>query len=116
MELLVCVVNREEHLDRVLAGLVELGITGATVLNSEGMAQRVAGQLPVLASLQAVLEGVRPHNATVFSVIRDHDKVHAAVQMISDTCGDLGRPGTGIVFTVPVSFAEGLAEETTPAS
>ena len=116
MELLVCVVNREEHLDRVLAGLVELGITGATVLNSQGMAQRVAGQLPVLAGLQSVREGMRPHNATVFSVIRDHVKVEAAVRMISETCEDLGRPGTGVVFTIPVTLAKGLAEEPTVSS
>ncbi len=116
MELLVCVVNREEHLDRVLSGLVELGITGATVLNSEGMARRVAGQLPVLAGLQSVLEGIRPHNATVFSVIRDRSKVDAALAMISQTCGDLDQPGTGVVFTVPVDRAIGLAEETTGTS
>lgn len=116
MELLVCVVNREEHLDRVLSGLVRLGITGATVLNSEGMARRVAGQLPVLAGLQSVLEGARPYNATVFSVIRDHAKVEAAVEMISETCGDLGRPGTGVVFTIPVTAVRGLAEEVTDRS
>jgi nitrogen regulatory protein PII len=116
MELLVCVVNREEHLDRVLSGLVELGITGATVLNSQGMAQRVARQLPVLAGLQSVREGMRPHNATVFSVVRDHDKVEAAVRMISETCGDLVQPGTGVVFTIPVTLAKGLAEETTAES
>ncbi len=116
MELLVCVVNREEHLDRVLSGMVSLGITGATVLNSQGMAQRVAAQLPVLAGLRSVLDGIRPHNATVFSVIRDRSTVEAAVAMISEVCGDLGRPGTGVVFTVPVRVAVGLAEETTGTS
>lgn len=108
MELLVCVVNREKHLDRILAGFLELGIRGATVLNSEGMAHHVGDGLPVLADLQSVLERTRPYNATVFSVIDDPDLVTGAAALISDVCGGIESPGTGIVFTVPVSRVFGL--------
>jgi nitrogen regulatory protein PII len=110
MELLVCVINREEELERVLAGFVELQITGATVISSEGMGRFVSqGELPVLAGLQSVIDAARPQNTTVLSVIADPKKLEAAVAMIEQVCGDLGRPGTGIVFTVPVSRAFGLA-------
>jgi nitrogen regulatory protein P-II 1 len=37
MRLLVAVINDPEKLDETLSGFLELGITGATVLNSEGM-------------------------------------------------------------------------------
>jgi len=114
MELLVCVVNREKHLDRILAGFVDIGIRGATVLNSEGMASHLGDGVPVLANLQALLERSRPHNATVFSVIDDTDKVAAAVELISETCGGIDSPATGFVFTIPVSRVFGLA--TPPAS
>lgn len=109
MELLVCVVNREKHLDRILSGFLELGIRGATVLNSEGMAHHVGDGLPVLADLQSVLERTRPYNATVFSVIDDPDLVTGAVALISEVCGGIESPGSGIVFTVSVSRVFGLA-------
>jgi nitrogen regulatory protein PII len=37
MHLLVAVINAPEKLDQILAGFVELGVRGATVINSEGM-------------------------------------------------------------------------------
>ena len=36
MQLLVAVVNEPDKLDEILSGFVELGITGATVIGSEG--------------------------------------------------------------------------------
>lgn len=109
MELLVCVVDRDRHLDRILSAFVELGIRGATIVNSEGMAHHVGDELPVLTGLQALREGTRPHSATVFSVIDDPATVDAAITTISAICGGLEGPGTGIVFTLPVSRVQGLA-------
>jgi hypothetical protein len=109
MELLVCVVNREEHLQGVLTGLVELGV-GATVISSKGMGRLMSREMPVLAGLQSVIDAARPQNSTVFSVIEQGEKLDAALAMVREVCGGLQPPGTGIVFTVPVSAVFGLAE------
>ena len=75
---------------------------------SEGMAHHVGHELPVLTGLQALLDRARPHNATVFSVIDDPTVAEAAIAAISDICGGLDGPATGIVFTVPVQRVHGL--------
>lgn len=111
MDLLVCIINREEELEEVLAGFLKLGITGATVVRSEGMGRVLAQAAPVMAGLQELSSRTRPRNTTILSVIESQDKLDSAIQMIQDRCGDLARPGTGIVFTVPVSRAVGLAAE-----
>lgn len=108
MELLVCVINNEDHLDTILSGFVDLGVRGATVIKSEGMARRVKGEVPVLAGLRELLEQARPNNVTLFSVIEDPATLGAAIRLIEDTCGDFSDPGTGILFTVPVTRAVGL--------
>jgi nitrogen regulatory protein P-II 1 len=114
MHLLVCVINRQEDLERVLSGFVELGVTGATVLESRGMARLVSRELPVLAGLQAVLAQARPTNSTVFSVIESTERLEAAVRMVEKVCGGLDAPASGIVFTVPVERAIGMAHGQTP--
>jgi nitrogen regulatory protein PII len=108
MQLLVVVVNHEEKLDRVLTGFLSLGITGATVLNSEGMAHMLTREVPIFAGVRALGEPSRPRNQTVFSVIAD-EKLDAAIALIEDVLGDLDSPGAGIVFAVPVTRVVGLA-------
>jgi nitrogen regulatory protein P-II 1 len=111
MQLLVAVINQVEALDDVLSGFLELGITGATIINSEGMARILTHDIPLFAGIQTLISRSRAQNYTIFSVIDDDEKVDAAFAVIQDVCGNLKSPGTGIVFTIPISRAEGVAPE-----
>ena len=110
MQLLIAVINHVEQLDDILAGFVELGITGATIVNSEGMGHVLSHEVPIFAGLRSLTARSRPSNQTVFSVIED-DKVDAAIALIQEVCGSLDQPGAGIVFTIPVARVVGLAPE-----
>lgn len=110
MQLLIAVINHEEKLDDVLAGFVELGITGATIIGSEGMGRVLSHDVPIFAGLRSLTARSRPNNQTIFSVVQD-DKVDAAIALMQEVCGDLNSPGAGIVFVVPVSRVVGLAPE-----
>lgn len=110
MQLLVVVINHAELIDDVLAGFVELGITGATVLESKGMGRVISQELPIFAGLSALSAQSRTANRTIFCVA-DERKVTAAIAMIEETCGDLRTAGVGILFTLPVSRVIGLAAE-----
>lgn len=111
MQLLIAVINQEEKMDDILAGFLELGITGATVIRSEGMGRMLAQDIPIFAGLQSLLSRARPQNATIFSVIRENAKVDGAITLLQEICGDLNDPATGIVFTLPVNRVVGLAPE-----
>jgi nitrogen regulatory protein PII len=110
MQLLIAVINHVEQVDDILAGFVELGITGATILDSEGMGRVLSHDVPIFAGLRSLTARSRPSNQTVFSVIED-DKVDAAIALIQEVCGDLDSPGAGIVFTLPLTRVVGLAPE-----
>ena len=110
MQLLIAVINHVEQVDDILAGFVELGITGATVVNSEGMGHVLSHDVPIFAGLRSLTARSRPSNQTLFSVVAD-DKVDAAIALMQEVCGNLETPGAGIVFTVPVSKVVGLAPE-----
>lgn len=110
MQLLVAVINHAELVDDVLAGFVELGITGATLLETKGMGRVLSQELPIFAGLQALNARSRTANRTLFCVMED-SKVDDAIGLIEEICGDLGTAGVGIVFTLPVSRVVGLASE-----
>jgi nitrogen regulatory protein P-II 1 len=110
MQLLIAVINHEEKVDDVLAGFVELGITGATIVSSEGMGRVLSHDVPIFAGLRSLVARSRPSNQTLFSVIED-DKVDSAIALIEEVCGSLSQPGAGIVFAVPITRVVGLAPE-----
>jgi len=111
MELLIAVINQEDRLDDILSGFLELGITGATVIDSEGMGHVLSHDIPIFAGLQTLISRARPRNQTIFSVIDSDEKVDGAIALLQEICGDLDNPATGIVFTIPVSRVTGLAPE-----
>ena len=111
VQLLIVVINEEEKLDPILSGMVELGITGATVINSEGMGRVLSHDVPIFAGLETLALRSRPRNQTIFSVIREDDKVGGVLKLLKEILGDLDDPGTGIAFTIPISRVVGLASE-----
>ena len=111
MELLIAVINDVELMDEVLAGFLEIGITGATVLDSEGMGRVLSHDIPIFAGLQTLISRSRPQNQTLFSVINEPEKVDQAIALLQDVCGRLEDPATGIAITLPVNRVVGLAPE-----
>jgi hypothetical protein len=111
VELLIVVINDVDRMDEVLAGFLEIGITGATVIDSEGMGRVLSHDIPIFAGLQTLISRSRPQNQTLFSVIDEPEKVEQALALLQDVCGRFDDPATGIAMTVPVTRVVGLAPE-----
>lgn len=110
MKLLILLLNKVEKLEDVLEGFVEIGITGATVIDSVGMGHILSEEVPIFAGLRFMFAGAKPHNKTIFSVIKD-EKEEEAIKLLRKILGDLKKPGTGIVFTLSLDRVEGLMPE-----
>lgn len=105
---MVFVLNREELLGEILSGFLEIGITGATIIDSTGMGRILAFDIPIFAGLRGALAGGRAHNKTVLSVLKDRATYEKAVTLIEDVCGSLDDPGNGILFALPVADVRGV--------
>ena len=108
MRLAVFVLNKEELLERVLEAYVEAGITGATILDSEGMGHFLTYEVPLFADFKEFMKGNKPYNKTILSVVEHDDAIPQLYRLLDEVCGGLATPGTGIFFTLPVDFAAGL--------
>ena len=104
------VIGREvEALEPLLTSFADHGIGGATILNSTGMARALHAydDDSIFGSLRAILDPEREANKTIMTVLKD-EQVDEALAAIEETVGDLSKPDTGIVFTVPVGFIKGM--------
>ena len=110
MHLLVAVLNAPDTLDAILVGFVDLGVRGATVINSEGMGRVLAHDIPIFAGLQTLINRAGPENRTILTVI-SADLVDPVISLIQESCGDLKKPATGFIFTLPVDRVVGLATQ-----
>jgi len=111
MKLVVFVLNQEEFLEDVLEAFVEAGITGATILDSEGMGRFLTYDVPLFADFREFMKGNKPYNKTIFSVVEKEEKIEIVERLIEKICGSLSEPGTGILFTIPVDYVKGLIKE-----
>jgi nitrogen regulatory protein PII len=112
MKLLVFILNNEEYLEEVMEAYIEAGITGATILDSEGMGRFLTYEVPLFASFKDFMKGNKPYNKTIISVVRNEESIAKAKALIDGIVGSLEKAGTGIMFTVPVDWAVGLIGET----
>ena len=112
MQVFVFVLNRTEHLENLLQEFSAHGLTGATVLDSKGMARILHSEeeMPLFYGLRAIMEPERRSSKTIFMVLKD-EQVEEARKIVNSVTGGLDVPDSGIMFSVPVTFVEGLVKK-----
>ncbi len=113
MKLLIFILNNTDKLEELMVELSEAGIRGATVIESSGMAQVLTHSKeddPLIGYLRSFLDTSKTTNKTILFVAGDEDIVIIR-KVIKDVIGDLSQPQTGIIFTVPVDFTDGIKKE-----
>lgn len=118
MKLMVVVLNQVELLEELLEGFAQAKVNGATILNSRGMARSLynAGHWDdmLIHSLRAILAPDQDENRTILMVIED-EQVETVAAVAERVMGDLTKPSSGIMFTLPVDFLKGIKPRPTEA-
>ena len=112
MKLLFFVLNKIEKRDAVLTEFARRKISGATVIESAGMARLLnqkhdEAEIPFLASLRQYLNPEKVKNLVIFTVIHDC-QLEEAVDAIESVVGDISIEDTGVIFSVPIDFTKGI--------
>jgi nitrogen regulatory protein PII len=106
MVALIIVLNQTDYLEDILAKFVQLGVGGATIIDSQGMASAIVHggiqSIPLFGSLKSILAGSNPYNKTLFTVINNKELLQQTMQEIKNMLKKVGRPSAGFMFTVPV--------------
>lgn len=111
MQLLFLVIKRVELVDEIMHALASSGIRGGTCIDSMGMAKSISDMdnLPMIGVLRTLLSGEDPDQKgkTIFVAVHE-DQVQTARNAIVSVTGDLTQPNAGVLFGVPITFAEGV--------
>jgi nitrogen regulatory protein PII len=104
MYALFLILNDTMLLDDVHEVFYNHGV-GATTLDSVGMGKILLEHnvnIPMFSSIRRLLEGDRPYNKTIISVVKEEETLNEVIEDIQNTLGDLSKPGIGFMFVIPV--------------
>ncbi|MHC4780321.1 MAG: P-II family nitrogen regulator [Planctomycetota bacterium] len=106
-KLVIIFLNRTELLEDVLEGFLEVGVSGATVIDSVGMGRILSTDVPIFAGIRNLFPGLSPDNKTILIVTKE-DMVDNIIAVVEDVCGDLCEAGMGLAVVLPLDRVQGL--------
>lgn len=112
MWLLVYILNEDRYLTEVLEELLEIGVSGASILDSVGMLHFLSQEIPIFAGFRSILKGTKPYNKIILSVVREKELLEKALETIDRTVGGIANGNRGILFSLPVEHL--IGPETKP--
>lgn len=105
MQLLIIVLNKEEYLEKLMSLLVEAGISGATISDSQGIGHYLAYEVPIFAGLRQMMGEGKTVNKTILALLNDDKTFAQFKELLIEEDIDFTKPGVGVVVTVPVNEA-----------
>lgn len=110
MQLLILILKRIELIEVLIKKLAESGVKGGTILEGTGMAKELTNMedIPIFEMLRSLLAEEGKANSKVMLFVLKDEQVMAVRKAIKDVIGDLNAPNTGIMFSVPITYVEGL--------
>ena len=113
--IMVCIIlNKEEYVDDLLSVMMELEITGATILDGVGIERILANDVPIFAGLIQSLAGSRPYNKNIMALFKNKEILAKLLGVLKEIGIDFNEPGVGGIFALPVSFSltqDGIFED-----
>ncbi len=103
MELLIIILNKEEYLEKILSILIEAGVSGATISDSEGIGHFLAYEVPIFAGLRQFVGESKSVTRTILAVLDDRSIYDNFKRLLAEEDIDFTRAGTGVIINIPVN-------------
>lgn len=112
MQLLFFIPANSDVIAPILSDLVKKQIKGATVIPCEGMLHALYDAdiepPPIFGALRRLSNPAHAEGKIMLLAV-DDGMVPAVLETVRTHTGDLNKPDTGVLFTVPISYSEGVA-------
>ncbi len=93
----------------VLTALLEVGVTRATIVESQGMGRAVMDRLNIFAGFRDIWSGNLGYGHTLFTIVED-DQVDEIAKAVKDILADIDVESKGVLFSLPVGTFVSLSD------
>ena len=107
MFMIMFVLDDIQFEDDILNSWSEIGITGATIVESSGLHRHLRKVIPMRYAFDTAAS-VEKGNLTFFVMVETEKMVKACLVAIEKIVGDLNQPNTGIFSAWPLSIIKGI--------
>jgi hypothetical protein len=115
MYALFVVLNGIDYMEDILSGFIENEISGATILDSQGMGSAIANSnnedMPLFSKFRMLIGDSHPYSKTIFTVLENEMMVDKAVSVVQEVLSDINDSGIGFMFTIPVAKVYPMQQE-----
>lgn len=107
MYALFIVLNEIDYLEDILSGFVENKISGATILDSQGMGSAIANSnnedIPLFEKFRMLIGDSQPYSKTIITVLENEMMVNKAVGVAREVLADIEGASVGFMFSLPIA-------------
>ena len=109
MQVLFFILKQVELMNDILHALGEAGIKGGTILVAKGMGEALMNMvdIPMFGVLRSLLSNEEKEDVKILMFVVQDNEVVPTASAIKKVV-DLSKPNTGILFSVPIYYCEGL--------
>lgn len=113
MYLILFVLHQDDAFNEIINAWEEAGVGGITILPGTGLGRMrrktaLREDLPLIPSLEDLLDHQEDQNHTMFTVVEGEEMVKRIIDATQSIIGDLAEPDTGILTVLPVAQVYGL--------
>ncbi|MBQ7889712.1 MAG: hypothetical protein IJ356_08115 [Erysipelotrichaceae bacterium] len=109
MQILFFILKQTHLLNDILHELAEAGVRGGTILDAKGMGESLANMedIPMFGALRQLLSSEEKEQVKLLMCVAEDSEIVPIANTIKKVV-DLSKPNTGIIFSLPVYYCEGL--------
>jgi nitrogen regulatory protein P-II 1 len=107
MKLVVIFLNQIEYLEELLSIFLEIGVSGATVLDSMGMGHIISENIPIFAGLRDAFAGSSPGRKIIMA-ITEEEMIERMYHALDEVCNSESDKKTSFLISLPIDKIYGL--------
>jgi len=101
MKLALIFLNKIEYLEDLLSAFLEIGISGATIVDSVGMGHIISQHIPIFAGLRDTFAGSSPIQKIILVVVKE-DMVSRINEVLADICINIDESRAYFMISLPI--------------
>lgn len=113
MQLLILFLKQVDKLNELLKVLAQNGVKGGTIVDARGMGESLAEMedIPVFGFLRQYTNLDHNENTKLLMMAIKDDEVVRTANLIKGVIGDLNKPNSAVLITLPIMYCEGIADQ-----